>query len=221
MNVLKLANISSIIEGNKKPQILSVIHFSSGNLCGLLFLLNRILSVTVILKVITVIIWLSKDNVNVRTQFEAAGTHNEEEYIMTNWKTKGTLDNTPCHSQITKKNGGEEKKVKLLLSIQWFLNKSLPCEVPQEKLHHQDNSVVWKKCKPFTCTVKGDAFKCQTDAMRSCHAVALCLNEKDGSGARKSAGSPWSSNSKALRNTFQSIFCLRFLLRHQFTIYVR
>lgn len=132
MNVLKLANISSIIEGNKKPQILSVIHFSSGNPCGLLFLLNRILSVTVILKVITVIIWLSKDNVNVRTQFEAAGTHNEEEYIMTNWKTKGALDNTPCHSQITKKNGGEEKKVKLLLSIQWFLNKSLPCEVPQK-----------------------------------------------------------------------------------------
>lgn len=103
----KVTNISSIIEGNKKPQILSVICFSSGNPCGPLLLLNRILSVTVILK-ITVVIWLSKDNGNVRTQIEAAGRHNEEEYIMTNWKTKGSLENTSYQSPITKKDRGQK-----------------------------------------------------------------------------------------------------------------
>lgn len=51
VNVLKLANISSIIEGDKKPKILSIMCF-----CGPFFLLSRVFSVTIILKIITVII---------------------------------------------------------------------------------------------------------------------------------------------------------------------
>lgn len=47
-----------------------------------------------------------------RTQFEAAGRISEEEYIMTNWKTKGSLEDMPYQSQITKEDGeGEKKKV--------------------------------------------------------------------------------------------------------------
>jgi len=78
-----------------------------------------------------------------------------------------------------------------------------------ENLHHPYSGVVWKKCKPFIWTVKGEAFKHKTDAIQSCHAVGLwCLNENHGSGARRSAESPQSCKSQDSRNIFQTHFCL-------------
>lgn len=145
MNVLKLANISRIIEGNKKPQILSVIHFSSGNPYGLLFLLNSILSLTVILKIITVIIWLLEDNRNVRTQFEAAGRCSEGEHIMTNWKTRALWQIDHVYPKLQR---GIEKK---RFNCSWLFSdkKRNHCHVKFHRITTLSiNTVIWKKHNP-------------------------------------------------------------------------
>lgn len=78
--------------------------------CGPFFLLNRIFSVTIILKIITVIIWLSKDNRNVTVHSDALGRH-KEEHMVAHWKTKGSLENEQYQSQITKKDREREEKL--------------------------------------------------------------------------------------------------------------
>lgn len=152
VNVLKLANISSIIEGDKKPKILSIMCF-----CGPFFLLSRVFSVTIILKIITVIIWLSKDNRNVTVHSDALGRH-KEEHMVAHWKTKGSLENEQYQSQITKKD--REKR-------NWFNCPQVSCDLKINHCHMKSHGKITpfsygaalKKFRPFIGTVKGEAFE--------------------------------------------------------------
>lgn len=159
MNVLKLANVSSIIEGGKKPKILSKMCFCLGNLCGPFFLLNRIFYVTIILKIKTIIIWLSKDNRNVRIHSDALGRH-KEEHMVAHRKTKGSLENEQYQSQITKKDREREKR-------NWFNCSQVSCDLKINHCHMKSHGKITpssygtalKKFRPFIGTVKGEAFE--------------------------------------------------------------